>query len=125
MFPEAVKRGFLLKDPNTHTALTSWWHGDAGVVDFTNPAAVDWWTSRLERLRSEVGIDSFKFDAGEIDRMPYIFRLNNSVPTELEPNFYTKAYVEAVSSFGGMVEVRTGRESQVIRQKKWLTYEKF
>jgi alpha-glucosidase (family GH31 glycosyl hydrolase) len=114
VFEEAFVRGFLLKDPKGHPAITSWWHGEAGAIDFTEPEAVNWWKGRLERLRREIGVDSFKFDAGEIDRMPYLFSLNSSsAPAEFDPNFYTKAYVQSVSSFGAMVEVRCGRGNQV------------
>ena len=37
--------------------LVWWWQGVlASYVDFTNPAAVKWWSKRLNDLRSEYGI---------------------------------------------------------------------
>jgi len=103
----------LLKDSKGNPALTTWWHGDAGVVDFTNPDAREWWINRLKQLQINYGIDSFKFDAGETDRLPWEFVLSEGSEFRY-PNEYTRAYVDSVSQFGGLIEVRTGRRSQVM-----------
>ncbi|WP_099224565.1 TIM-barrel domain-containing protein [Listeria costaricensis] len=44
----------------------SQWFGNGILLDFTNQEAVDWWTSQREYLVSEVGIDGFKTDGGEM-----------------------------------------------------------
>ncbi|ODN05937.1 hypothetical protein Ocin01_00778 [Orchesella cincta] len=91
LFNEAFSKGYLLKDKKGKSAFTTWWHGDAGVVNY--------------------GIDAFKFDAGETDRLPWEFVLTEG--SELSyPNDFTRAYVDAVSLFGGLIEVRTGSRSQ-------------
>ena len=82
------------------------------VVDFTNPQARDWWTGRLEELRSNYGIDSFKFDAGESNWLPSSIKLEDSIPRHLWPAAFTKSYVETVANFGPMIEVRVGRRTQ-------------
>lgn len=93
--------------------LMWWWQGfTAGYIDFTNPEAVDWWRSRLETLRSELGIHSFKFDAGEYNWLPSSFAFNEREDPRTWPGIFSTRYVESVSEFGSLVEVRTGRHSQ-------------
>lgn len=59
---------------HTGSPVTKWWNSNATVssayVDFTNPAAVTWFTNRLKLLQTVDGIDSFKFDAGESSWAP-------------------------------------------------------
>ncbi|KAK2724962.1 hypothetical protein QYM36_001421 [Artemia franciscana] len=109
-FEEA--RPYLVKDKNNNTAITSWWQGKrAGIVDFTNPEARDWWEERIRRIQSEYDIDSFKFDAGETNWLPE----NGTyplTPDSVEPNVFSTAYIQAVARFGGMAEVRTGWKNQ-------------
>ena len=59
---------FWVRGPDgLYPALTGWWNGlAAGVLDTTNPNATDWFVSELEGLRKNYGIDSFKFDAGNL-----------------------------------------------------------
>ncbi|MCB2615728.1 hypothetical protein KQ759_15245, partial [Listeria monocytogenes] len=40
--------------------------GNGILLDFTNKDAVDWWSSQREYLLTEVGIDGFKTDGGEM-----------------------------------------------------------
>ena len=56
--------------------------------------------------------DSFKFDAGETNWLPSSFLLNDNIPRQDWPVAFTKAYVQTVSSFGPMIEVRVGRNTQ-------------
>ncbi len=65
----------------------------------------------MELIRTETGIDLFKFYAGETNMLPYSIQLTRY--DALHPNLYTKKYVEAELSFGGMIEVRSGRRNQV------------
>ena len=90
-----------------------WWQGVlASYVDFTNPLAVQWWSERLEALRTDFNIDSFKFDAGESNWLPSSILLNENIDKSLWPAVFTTAYVDTVSKFGGMIEVRVGRRTQ-------------
>jgi alpha-glucosidase len=54
----------------TTPASITWWNGYSLLLDFTNPAAVQWFDQQLDRLVSEYGIDGFKFDAGDMNFYP-------------------------------------------------------
>ena len=85
----------------------------AGYVDFTSATATRWWKERLEHLRTETGIDSFKFDAGEANWMPSSYVLHSdTAEASTWPHAFTAAYAEAAAAFGGMIEVRVGRNTQ-------------
>lgn len=46
-------------------AIIEWWNGYSAVLDFTNPAGMEWFNKVLERLVNKYGVDGFKFDAGD------------------------------------------------------------
>lgn len=90
--------------------LTSWWQGLAAlIIDATNPNATDWIVEQLERIRTETGIDSFKFDAGELNWLPRNFELVNADDT---PEQYCTAFARMAARFGKMIEVRIGCGTQ-------------
>ena len=64
LFEEGVGQGFLIKCPDGSAWQTDTWQPGMGVVDFTNPAAREWYTSKLRRLMA-MGVDCFKTDFGE------------------------------------------------------------
>ena len=68
--------------------------------------------NRLTKLKQETGLDSFKFDAGEVNWMPSSYQLDSGLDKSLWPAVFTTKYAEAVSSFGGMIETRVGRNGQ-------------
>lgn len=54
---------------------TQWWNSgenEAAYIDFTKPAAAAWFTERLNAIKRDTGIDSFKFDAGETSWSPQV-----------------------------------------------------
>lgn len=79
----------------------------------TNPEAVAWWTARLKKLQADTGLDSFKFDAGEVNWLPAAANLNNDTDRELWPQLYTTSYVETCATFGGLIETRVAHLNQV------------
>ncbi|XP_049836583.1 myogenesis-regulating glycosidase-like [Schistocerca gregaria] len=107
-YSEALANGYLVRNKNGSTA-TSWWKGDAGIVDFTNPDAVAWWTSRLSALRNETGVDTFRFDYGESSYLP---QPADITPLEKSPVVFSDEYSRAASQFGPMVTLRSSVESQ-------------
>ena len=71
---------------------------------------------RLNALHDNYGIDSFKFDAGEVNWMPSSHQLNQTMISDW-PVAQTRKYVEAVSSstssyLSDMIEVRVGSRTQ-------------
>lgn len=64
---------YLLRDKNGEFAVRKWWDGFSCVLDLTNPAAADWFESRLRKLQTDYGIDGFKIDAGD----PYFYRADD------------------------------------------------
>ncbi|MGC6232418.1 alpha-xylosidase [Hafnia paralvei] len=64
LFKEGMEKGYLLKRPNSDVWQWDKWQPGQGIVDFTNPAACDWYASHLKRL-IHMGVDCFKTDFGE------------------------------------------------------------
>lgn len=56
----------LLANP----AIIEWWNGYSLEIDFTHPAGIAWFEAQLDRLQKEMGIDGFKFDAGDMPFYP-------------------------------------------------------
>jgi hypothetical protein len=89
-----------------------WWNTSPAVaLDVTNPAAVEWFLGRLRRLQADVGIDGFKFDAGEPCFLPACFRTHRPLA---HPSEYTRAWVTNVAAQFDCAEVRTGHRTQHI-----------
>lgn len=62
----AIDNGLVIRNPDgTPYRNKGWWFTDAEIIDFTNPAARDWWFSKRQYLFSELGIDGMKTDGGE------------------------------------------------------------
>lgn len=82
----------------------------AGAIDFTNKDAVKWWVGRLKKIQ-DLGIDSFKFDAGETSWLPRTANLSG--PKELQPGIYTRKYTTTLAKeFDDRIEVRVGWGTQ-------------
>ncbi|XP_012528345.1 myogenesis-regulating glycosidase [Monomorium pharaonis] len=109
-YSTALNNSYFVKNLDGGVQM-SWWQGsDAATIDFTNPAAVIWWVARLKRLE-DLGIDSFKFDAGEVSWLPQIAELKGSL--DLQPGIFTREYVKALASnFDDNIEVRVGWGTQ-------------
>lgn len=108
-FGEAAAQGYLLRDAlDDRPAVVRWWQGNGGLLDFTNPAARDWWLAGLRHLQSDYGVDGFKFDAGEAQYVPRGARA--ALP--LQPHEYADHYVDFVARHFEWTEVRCGWRAQ-------------
>ena len=66
-----MQKEYFLKDKNRGVAgLVKWWQGTGAIIDVFSSEAVEWYIAKLNNLK-QLGIDSFKFDAGEYIYMPY------------------------------------------------------
>ncbi|XP_048511051.1 myogenesis-regulating glycosidase-like [Athalia rosae] len=109
-YAEAKDKGYFVKSIDGELN-TTWWQGtSASIIDFTNEAAVEWFTARLAALKKSAGLDYFKFDAGEASWVPDIANLTGDV--RKSPGIYTSKYARALAAFGNGIEVRTGYQTQ-------------
>ncbi len=102
LFEEGAAGGFLLHKPDGDILQVDTWQPGMGLVDFTNPAACDWYASKLQSLM-EMGVDAFKTDFGE--RIPLDVRYHDGSDPERMHNYYTYLYnrtvFESVRRFKG------------------------
>jgi alpha-D-xyloside xylohydrolase len=64
LFDEGKANGYFLKRHDGSVWQWDLWQAGNAIVDFTNPAARDWFKSKLRPLL-EMGVDCFKTDFGE------------------------------------------------------------
>lgn len=94
LFEEAMEKGYLIKTTDGSVWQTDLWQAGMGEVDFTNPSAVTWYQSKLERLIDN-GVDSFKTDFGERIPVSDIVYHDGSDPKKMH-NYYSYLYNKAV-----------------------------
>lgn len=94
LFQEGMKHGYLVKKTNGDVWQTDLWQAGMGLVDFTNPKAVKWYTGMLKSLL-DMGVDCFKTDFGERIPVKDIAYYDGSDPVKMH-NYYTFLYNEAV-----------------------------
>ncbi|WP_219835737.1 alpha-xylosidase [Paenibacillus sp. R14(2021)] len=93
LFDEAMELGYLVKRADGSVWQWDLWQYGMGLVDFTNPAACDWFKSKLAAL-IDMGVDSFKTDFGE--RIPTdVVWFDGSDPHQMH-NYYTQLYNKVV-----------------------------
>ncbi|RVD81598.1 uncharacterized protein DFL_009455 [Arthrobotrys flagrans] len=99
LFAEGKKNGyFVMRADTPRPTVWQWdeWQAGMALVDFTNPAACEWYSSHLKRLM-DMGIDSFKTDFGErIPFDPRIVKYFDNSDTEKMHNYYTFIYNKVV-----------------------------
>ncbi len=93
LFQEAAQNGYLLHRPNGDVWQWDLWQAGMGIVDFTNPAAWDWYQGKLRGLM-DMGVDCFKTDFGE--RIPTDVTYYDGSDPQLMHNYYTYLYNECV-----------------------------
>ncbi|MGC8831949.1 MAG: alpha-xylosidase [Thermoproteota archaeon] len=93
LFDEAVEHGYLLKKPSGDVWQTDDWQAGMGIVDFTNPDACSWFSSKLREL-VDMGVDCFKTDFGERIPTDVVYH-DGSDPVKMH-NYYTYLYNKTV-----------------------------
>ncbi|CAG2172542.1 unnamed protein product [Oppiella nova] len=107
----AKESQYFIKAQNGSTAVNGWWNGNGAHVDFTNKKAQEWFVSRLKHIQNTTGIDSFKFDAGELGWVSRDFKLSD-LSIEQTPVSLTQLYAQTVSQLGNLIETRVGYKTQ-------------
>ena len=65
-FAYAKEKGYFLSDGKTQ----KWWAGTGAMIDYSNPEAVAWWESEMDKAFA-LGIDGWKLDGAD----PYVMLL--------------------------------------------------
>lgn len=93
-FREGAKNDYLVKRAD---GMGIWqtdnWQAGMGLVDFTNPDAVRWYTDKLRTIL-DCGVDCFKTDFGE--RIPVDVVYHDGSNPQAMHNYYTYLYNKAV-----------------------------
>jgi len=120
LFDEAMENGYLLKKVNGDVWQWDMWQSGMGIVDFTNPAASAWYSSKLRALL-DMGVDCFKTDFGE--RIPIdVVYYDGSDPIKMH-NYYTYLYNKVV--FDVLKEKRGEGEAALFARSATVGGQKF
>lgn len=93
LFDEGLALGHLVRKPNGDVWQWDLWQPGMALVDFTDPAARDWYAGKLRGLL-DMGVDSFKTDFGE--RVPTdVVWHDGSDPARMH-NYYAHLYNRTV-----------------------------
>ncbi|MDY3027389.1 MAG: alpha-xylosidase [Candidatus Faecivicinus sp.] len=108
LFEEGLKNGYFLKRKNGKVYQNDLWMAGMAIVDFTNPAATEWYMSRLGEM-VDMGVDTFKTDFAE--RIPVDVVYHDGSDPEKMHNYYTFLYNQAV--FNMLKEKRGEKEAMI------------
>lgn len=102
-FPEAEAKGYFAKSDAGETALVDFGEFDCGVVDFTNPEAMDWFAETIiGQNMLDFGLSGWMADFGEY--LPIDIHLANGVDAKLMhnawPTIWAEVNAKAVASRG-------------------------
>lgn len=108
LFHEGVEGGYFINRPNKDVWQWDMWQPGMAIVDFTNPKACEWFSSKLEALL-DMGVDCFKTDFGE--RIPTdVVYFDGSDPMKMH-NYYTYLYNKVVFE---LLQKKRGKEEAVL-----------
>ncbi|MFE9858428.1 alpha-xylosidase [Streptomyces sp. NPDC005780] len=93
LFAEGAELGYLVRRPGGDLWQWDLWQPGMALVDFTNPAAREWYNSKL-RLLLDQGVDCFKTDFGE--RIPTDVVWHDGSDPERMHNYYAQIYNRTV-----------------------------
>jgi alpha-D-xyloside xylohydrolase len=93
LFAEGKANEYLLRRPGGDVWQWDKWQPGMAIVDFTNPAAREWYAAKLSVLL-DMGVDCFKSDFGE--RIPADVEYFDGSDPERMHNYYTFLYNQTV-----------------------------
>jgi len=109
LFAEGAAKGYFIKRTDGSVWQTDLWQPGMAIVDFTNPAARDWFAGHITRLL-DMGVDAIKTDFGERISAEGVVYYDGSDPVKMH-NFYPIIYNETVFR---AIEARRGRGEAVL-----------
>lgn len=93
VFDECMEKGYFIKNKDGSVFQCDMWQPGLAIIDFTNPAACEWFVSKIKAL-AEMGVDAIKTDFGE--RIPTdVAYFDGSDPFKMH-NYYTYLYNKTV-----------------------------
>ncbi|KAK6194675.1 hypothetical protein SNE40_000266 [Patella caerulea] len=108
-FAEAGSHKYFMKGDNQQLFNFSFRNKTVSLVDFTNPEALKWFKTKLDALKTEYLMDSFKFIFGEAS---FISTATHSSTILHNPCEFTTKYVELAHTFGKQVIVTAAHQTQ-------------
>ncbi len=108
LFKEGMEKGYFLKRPDGSVWQWDMWQPGLAIVDFTNPDARAWYTSKLERLL-DMGVDCFKTDFGE--RIPTDCVYFDGSDPEKMHNYYSYLYNKTVFD---LISRKKGKKDAIV-----------
>ncbi|TAH72913.1 MAG: alpha-xylosidase [Anaerolineaceae bacterium] len=108
LFAEGAAKGYLIKRPNGDVWQWDMWQPGMAIVDFTNPEACEWFSSKLEAL-IDMGVDCFKTDFGE--RIPTDVVYHDGSDPHKMHNYYSYIYNKIVFE---LLERKLGKGEAVL-----------
>jgi alpha-D-xyloside xylohydrolase len=93
LFHEAAEAGYLVRRPDGRVWQWDLWVAGMGLVDFTNPAAREWFAGKV-RAVLDSGVDAVKTDFGE--RIPTDVVWSDGSDPERMHNYYSYLYNRTV-----------------------------
>jgi len=109
LFTEGAAKGYFIKRTDGSVWQTDLWQPGMAIVDFTNPAARQWFAGHITRLL-DMGVDAIKTDFGERIPTEAIVYHDGSDPVKMH-NFYPILYNETVFR---AIEAKRGRGEAVL-----------
>lgn len=121
LFEEAATRGYLAKDAFGKDYLVDFGEFDAGIPDFTNPAAYEWYKGVIRRNLVDFGLAGWMADFGEY--LPTDAVLHDGTPAMLAhnqwPAIWARINREAVEEAGLSGEVTFFMRAGFTGSQKW------
>ncbi len=109
LFAEGLEGGYFLHRSDGSVWQWDKWQAGMAIVDFTNPAAVDWYCRKLKRLL-DMGVDCFKTDFGERIPTSDVVWYDHSDSNAMH-NRYTDLYNHVVFS---LLEKEKGKGNAIL-----------
>ncbi len=109
LFAEGLANGYFIERRDGSVWQTDLWQPGMAIVDFTNPAAREWFASHIIRLL-DMGVDAIKTDFGERVPTEGVVYHDGSDPVKMH-NFYPIIYNQTVFR---AIEARRGQGEAVL-----------